>query len=265
MYKISDLIRNINSGASAAHAYVIEDEREDVREEFIKTLTQGLECTAKDPGERPCGSCDACRQVAAGTSLDIVRMQKSGKDYYYSQDVVVFTERLDMRAYGNYLIGIIEDAGSLSEIGQNKLLKTLEEPRDSVLLLLGVANSEMLLGTVRSRVSIIRPSAFEGYEHSDENHTDEAAQNTASTMLDSNAAFHEMRTAIDKSVKTKADALKVIDALEDRISGEMRNGGRPDKSAAMLEICERARMDIERDMRIDRALKRLCLEIKGVR
>ena len=265
MMNINDLIRNTVSGASAAHAYIIEDERADARASFIKTLAKGLECTAEAIDERPCGRCDACRQVDAETSLDIVHMQMSGKtSYKVKEDVEPFIERLDMGAYGNFLVGIIDDADSLSEIAQNKLLKTLEEPRESVILLLGISNSERLLSTVRSRSSVIRAANFDGYEGAGDEPANEELQNTALLMTGSESAFYEIRAAIEKNVKTKGDAFRLIDALEDILEEGMRSGENFDAYASKIEISEKARMDIERDMDKNKALKRLVLELQRV-
>lgn len=265
MKTINELIQNIVGGASAAHAYIIEDERADARAGFIKTLAQGLECTAEAIDERPCGRCDACRQVDAETSLDIVHMQMSGKtSYKVKEDVEPFIERLDMGAYGNFLVGIIDDADSLSEIAQNKLLKTLEEPRESVILLLGISNSERLLSTVRSRSSVIRAANFEGYEAEEGEPANEELQKAASMMLGAESAFYEVRAAIEKNVKSKGDAFMLLDALEDVLEERMRSGEDFDACATMIEISEKARMDIERDMDKNKALKRLVLELQRV-
>jgi hypothetical protein len=43
----------------------------------------------------------------------------------------------------------------------------------------------------------------------------------------------------------------------------MRQGDDPLSDACRIELAEKARMDIERDMDKSRALKRLYLEIKG--
>ena len=124
---LNSIIKSIAGGTSSAHAYIVEGRAVSAREEFINSLAMGLECLDPDAGARPCGHCSACRQVAAGSSMDVVRMQMSGKNGYKVDDANAFSSRLDMGAYGRYLIGIIDDADSLSDIVQNKLLKTLED------------------------------------------------------------------------------------------------------------------------------------------
>ena len=259
---LNAIIKSIAGGASSAHAYIVEGKAGSAREDFMKRLSMGLECRNADVSSRPCGRCDACRQVAAGSSMDIVRMQMSGKTGYKTEDANAFSSRLDMGAYGRYLIGIIDDADSLSETVQNKLLKTLEEPRPDVILLLGTSNPDHLLSTVRSRCSSIRMQAEQEVPDEAEDEKAEALK-AAAAMLGGEGAFCEFREAIEKCVKTRSDALMLIDLAEEGFRERMMSGDMPAAMADRLELCEKARADIERDMDRNKALKRLRLELSG--
>jgi len=259
---LNAVIKSIAGGASSAHAYIVEGKAGSRREDFIKKLSMGLECRCADVSARPCGNCDACRQVAAGSSMDIVRMQMSGKTGYKTEDANAFSSRLDMGAYGRYLIGIIDDADSLSETVQNKLLKTLEEPRPDVILLLGTSNPDHLLSTVRSRCSTIRLQ--EEQDDPDEAESEKTeAMKAAALMLGGDGAFCEFREAVEKNVKTRSDALMLIDQAEEEFRRRMMSGDSAASMADRLELCEKARADIERDMDRNKALKRLRLELTG--
>jgi replication-associated recombination protein RarA len=187
-------------------------------------------------------------------------MQMSGKTAYKTEDANLFAERLDMGAYGRFLIGIIDDADRLSETVQNKLLKTLEEPREGVLLFLGSSNPDHLLDTVRSRCSIIRTA---GYLEDEEREGVQESFEKAAGMLSGGCMFYEFRDVLEKSVKTREDALALVGAAEDLIRERMLAGEDPAVMAMKLECCEKARADIERDMDKNKALKRLCLELSG--
>lgn len=240
MRDINELISNIKGGGSSAHAYIIEGASAASREELIQMLISGLGIHG----------------------MDIVRMQMSGKNGYRTEDANAFSERLEMGAYGSYVLGIIDDADSLSEVVQNKLLKTLEEPRDSVILLLGTANRDSLLSTVQSRCSVLRLADYLE-DAGDEEDVSEAIRDAVALMTADDTAFHEFRDAIDKCVRTRGDALRLIDVLEESLRESMRQGDDPLSDACRIELAEKARMDIERDMDKSRALKRLYLEIKG--
>ncbi len=258
---LNAIIKSIAGGASSAHAYIVEAKAGGGREEFIKKLSMGLECRSSDVSSRPCGHCDACRQAAAGSSMDIVHMQMSGKNGYRTEDANAFSSRLDMGAYGRYLIGIIDDADSLSETVQNKLLKTLEEPRRDVILLLGTSNPDHLLSTVRSRYSIIRLDPDQDPDGSESEKSESFT--IAAAMLSGEGAFCEFRETVEKCVKTRSDALMLIDYAETEFRERMMSGDLPVAMAERLELCEKARADIERDMDRNKALKRLRLELTG--
>ena len=259
---LNDIIKSITGGASSAHAYIVEGKAGAGRDDFIMRLTMGFECTCPDVTARPCGSCDACRQVAAGSSMDVVHVQMSGKTAYRTEDANAFCSRLDMGAYGRHLVGIIDDADSLSETVQNKLLKTLEEPRPDVVLLLGTSNPDHLLSTVRSRCSNVRlGEAHDAPGESENERTD--ALKAAAALTGGGGAFCEFRDAVEKCVRTRADALMLIEIVEEGFRERMRSGETPAAMADRLELCERARADIERDMDKNKALKRLRLELTG--
>ena len=194
--------------------------------------------------------------------MDIVSMQMSGKNGYRTEDANAFCSRLDMGAYGRYLIGIIDDADRLSETVQNKLLKTLEEPRPDVILFLGTSNPDHLLSTVRSRCSTIRLQAEQDAPDDAEGER-AAALKGAAALLAGEGAFCEFRDALEKCVKTRADALILIDHAEEGFRARMKSGDMPAAMADRLELCEKARADIERDMDRNKALKRLRLELTG--
>ena len=259
---LNAIINSIAGGSSSAHAYIVEGRAGSGRADFITKLSMGLECLSPDIQSRPCGRCDACRQVAAGSSMDIVRMQMSGKTGYKTDDANAFSSRLDMGAYGRYLIGIIDDADSMSETVQNKLLKTLEEPRPDVILLLGTSNPDHLLSTVRSRCSTIRLQNDQGEQDEAESEKADAFR-AAAPLLCGEGAFYEFRDAAEKCVKTRDDALMLIDHAEEIFHERMMSGDEPAAMADRLELCERARADIERDMDKNKALKRLRLELTG--
>ncbi len=236
MNDIGRIIYNIKNGSSPAHSYIVEG-RESGRRDFIARLVSGLGCHP----------------------LDVVHMTKSGKTSYKVEDAGEFMERLSMGAYGEILAGIIDDADCLGEIVQNKLLKTLEEPQNSTVILLGSSGRDRLLETVRSRCGLLRICDY-GYDATGREE-DALLQDTASLILDRGASFYEIRDAIDKSVNTKEDALALLDLLEDELRKGI-TGGIPELIFAEgLEASEKTRADIERGMDKSKALKRLRLEL----
>jgi len=274
---ISSLFVNIARGKSAAHAYIIEGRAGAARDGFVKDFTKGLNCMAEDPAARPCGECASCRQIAAGTSMDVYHMSKSGKTAYkVAEDVEPFIERMSMGSYGRYNIGIIDEGDLLGEVNQNKLLKTLEEPEEGSLILLAVTNRDNLLSTVRSRCSIIRMADYveeEPLENSES--LMEIAGQIVECVSSGNGArrdaggagalakmhFFELRGAVDKKVKTREEALELLGIIEDACRDKMVGGEMTGEMAMAIDLVERARMDIQLGMNYGKALRRLYLEL----
>ena len=271
MQSINDLIMNIAAGSRAAHAFVIEGRAGEARSALVGRIAAGLECTSPDAGARPCGTCPACRQAAAGTNMDIIHMSKSlssgksGRETYKVDDAAAFIERLSMGAYGRHLVGIIDDADILSETIQNKLLKTLEEPAPGTIILLALSNRDNLLSTVRSRCSDIRVSDYIEDEAAEDEETTarRAALTGLADMAGSGAEFCEFRAALDKAVRSREDALVYLAVLEEGLRDKMIRGGAktPAEYAEDIELVNMCRMDIRREMNHSRALKRLFLEM----
>ena len=260
MKDIKSLTVNITGKSGSAHAYIIEGRAGNSREEFIKYILSALLCQDKAESMRPCAVCDACVQVAAGASPDVVHMMKSGKNGYKVTDASQFMTRLSMRPYGRHLIGVIDDAELLGETVQNKLLKTLEEPLDNVIILLATGSSDELLNTVRSRCSIIRVQEYEGYSREDAS-LPEHLINGVDMLISGSTAFYEFREFLDKNIKSNEEALALLGIAERSLQSSMRAGKAVGICAERIEKAERTAMDISKGMDKSKALKRLFLEL----
>ncbi len=117
-----------------------------------RALALGLHCDVV-PFEA-CGTCNACRTIAAGTHPDVHVIAGPLED---RRDISIEQVRELQRDLGfrpmsaHPKIGIVNDAERLTLQAQNGLLKTLEEPgRDTVMILVAV-NAAALAPTILSR------------------------------------------------------------------------------------------------------------------
>lgn len=117
--------------------------------EFAVRAAQALLCSA--PEDTPCGTCPACRQFAAGTHPDAIRVEPPEADKAIPVDMVrALVARLGLTGRGRK-VALIDPAEAMNANAANSLLKTLEEPPgDSVLLLVSMRPGR-LPATVRSR------------------------------------------------------------------------------------------------------------------
>jgi len=120
-------------------------------------LAAWMQCT--DPGaEDVCGTCDACRQIAAGTHPDVTTIAVPAGKKEIGIDRVRELKRFALLhpVQGRAKVAIIDDAPALTVAAQNALLKTLEEPPPRSFVILVAANPDALLPTVRSRCRRVR-------------------------------------------------------------------------------------------------------------
>jgi DNA polymerase III subunit delta' len=135
---------------------------------FAIELAHSLLCTeATEEKLAPCGQCESCRIFAAGNHPDweVVGLPPDkamlpielfiGDKVHRNQEGLC--HRLGLRPFfGRRKVAIVDDADHFSIPSANCLLKTLEEPPPSaVLILIGTSPSRQL-PTIRSRSQLIR-------------------------------------------------------------------------------------------------------------
>mgnify|MGYP001558009498 CR=1 FL=1 len=121
-------------------------------------FAHSLVCEDQGQSIFPCGKCPACTQAAKNIHSDIYFIKKEPEKKNISiEQVRDFIRNLSMSSFLNsYKIGIIKDAENLSESAVNALLKTLEEPKIKVVIILTVADLEVLPKTIISRSQVLR-------------------------------------------------------------------------------------------------------------
>lgn len=123
-------------------------------------------------GEVPCDDCPSCKSLlpkqhkntiseespetmVAHGDFYLVRKDKDKKNITVEQ-VRDLIKRLEMSSFLNsYKIGIVKHADFLGREAANALLKTLEEPRDKVVIILVTHDMDRLPATIRSRTQIL--------------------------------------------------------------------------------------------------------------
>lgn len=118
-------------------------------------LAQALNCSDTDFVDA-CGSCVSCRKVVRGLHPDIVWIEPDGA-YIKVDQVREVVEAVSYRPYeGRRRVVILDEAHRMNASAQNALLKTLEEPPASSVLVLVTPAPSSLLPTVRSRCQHLR-------------------------------------------------------------------------------------------------------------
>ena len=114
-----------------------------------RDIAMGLLCREENA---PCLSCPACRRALAGTHPDLqTLLPEEGKKNVSVERVRALRAQSFLKpSEGVTKVFLVPDADRLNPASQNALLKVLEEPEETVFLLL-CENRQALLPTVRSR------------------------------------------------------------------------------------------------------------------
>lgn len=151
------LAREAISG-QVSHAYLITGPERIGKTTLALEFARLLQCqgrAADDP--EPCGVCDSCRKIAAGSHPDARLVIRPADKRILPVDLVreiIHAANL-APTVGPWRIFILPEIERMAAASANALLKTLEEPPERVVLLLTCSEPEALLPTVISRCQLV--------------------------------------------------------------------------------------------------------------
>jgi DNA polymerase-3 subunit gamma/tau len=131
------------------HAYLFVGSRGTGKTSMAKILARSLNCV-QGPTLTPCGECEACRTIAAGTSLDVIEMDAASNRSV--DDVRELRERVGFApAAGRWKVYILDEAHMLTKEAWNAFLKTLEEPPPNTVFVLATTEPQKVMSTIVDR------------------------------------------------------------------------------------------------------------------
>ncbi|WP_143527841.1 DNA polymerase III subunit gamma/tau [Rubrobacter xylanophilus] len=145
---VRTLRRAIETGR-VAHAYLFSGPRGTGKTSTAKVLAMGLNC-ARGPTPEPCGRCESCRSIVAGSSMDVIEMDAASNRGI--DEIRELRDRVNLApAAGRAKVYIIDEVHMLTTEAFNALLKMLEEPPEHVVFVLATTEKHKVLPTIISR------------------------------------------------------------------------------------------------------------------
>ena len=142
-------LQNALARGRVAHAMLFSGVRGVGKTTLARIMAKAINCAAPVANE-PCNQCDSCREITAGTAVDLHEID--GASNRGIQEIRELKENIRFfPARGRYKIIIIDEVHMLTTEAFNALLKTLEEPPAHVYFMFATTELHKVPITILSR------------------------------------------------------------------------------------------------------------------
>lgn len=156
----AETIRTILKSKSLPHAFLFIGHKGTGKTSTARIFAKAVNCLSnsyagKGTSIEPCNVCNNCKAIDKSSFSDVTEMDAaSNRGINEVKELIRETSLLPMA--GKYRVYIIDEAHMITNDGFNALLKTLEEPPETVIFILATTNLEKVPKTISSRCVLVQ-------------------------------------------------------------------------------------------------------------
>ena len=150
---VTRTLGNALKSGRLAQAFVFAGPRGVGKTTTARILARALNCV-NGPTPDPCGTCDACREIAEGRDMDVLEIDAATHTQVDNIRDVIISGLSIAPARNRYKVFIIDEVHQLSSHSFNALLKSIEEPPPHVVFMMATTELDKIPETVLSRSQV---------------------------------------------------------------------------------------------------------------
>jgi len=156
----AETLRTILKGKSLPHAFLFIGQKGTGKTSAARIFAKAVNClenayAGKGTSIEPCNKCANCKSIDKSSFSDVTEMDAaSNRGINEVKELIRETSLMPMA--GKYRVYIIDEAHMITNDGFNALLKTLEEPPETVIFILATTNLEKVPKTIISRCVLVQ-------------------------------------------------------------------------------------------------------------
>jgi DNA polymerase III subunit gamma/tau len=150
---VTQTLRNAIAARRIAQSFVFSGPRGVGKTTTARILARGLSC-ATGPTADPCGTCEACIEIAEGRDIDVLEMDAATHTQVDKVREIIIAGLGMAPVRNRYKIFIIDEVHRLSNQAFDALLKSIEEPPPHVVFMMATTEIEKVPATIQSRSQV---------------------------------------------------------------------------------------------------------------